>query len=429
MKEITKIELGRQAFIIALDAHKLLSKYLGDIKKQLGEDSSDLLNEVEMRIAELLSEKGLTDKKAILYKDIEHIIKQLGEPKIFKDEDSATAEEPDKSDETPRQLFRSRDRAIIAGVCSGLGNYTALSPWIFRIIFIILILSGGFGLLIYLMLWIIIPEAKTPRDYLRMQGRAVTIDNINALIKRAEFQSAAERAGKLALRGLDRFIALGIRMIGLGFILISFLLLMLGTSLGSYLLVNGVEIAQIKLFPINTQEHIIVVGSVLVMILSAVLLAATGRSIMLKRRIIPSWATSGIIADIVIAAAVSIGLALAAGPDIANRVDKYVHNDTRSLQAFDAVKLTKKNDLSFPIAYSTEADEYKVEIRTLGDIDPKLVKANVVNGELEIDVSKLPDVSKVCSFICPFGEQNIEINVYRPYSNPEPLKFINQTAN
>lgn len=60
--------------------------------------------------------------------------------------------------QTPKKLHRQHDDRVIAGVCGGLGNYFNIDPVIFRILFILLIFSHGIGLLIYLLLWVIVPE-------------------------------------------------------------------------------------------------------------------------------------------------------------------------------------------------------------------------------------------------------------------------------
>jgi phage shock protein C len=58
-----------------------------------------------------------------------------------------------------KKLYRSRTDKKIAGVCAGIAEYFDIDPTIVRIIFVILLLPGGFpGLIPYLILWIVIPE-------------------------------------------------------------------------------------------------------------------------------------------------------------------------------------------------------------------------------------------------------------------------------
>ena len=60
--------------------------------------------------------------------------------------------------EATKKLYRSRTERWLAGVCGGLGNYFGVDPTLVRVIFVILSLTFGSGLLIYLVLWLIIPN-------------------------------------------------------------------------------------------------------------------------------------------------------------------------------------------------------------------------------------------------------------------------------
>lgn len=61
---------------------------------------------------------------------------------------------------TQKRLTRSKDK-MVAGVCSGIGNYLDIDPTIVRIVFVLLAFAGGAAILAYLIMWIIIPEDKT----------------------------------------------------------------------------------------------------------------------------------------------------------------------------------------------------------------------------------------------------------------------------
>lgn len=58
-----------------------------------------------------------------------------------------------------KKLYRSRKERMIAGVCGGLAEYFAIDPTWVRIIFILFFLVGGAALLIYLVLWLLVPSA------------------------------------------------------------------------------------------------------------------------------------------------------------------------------------------------------------------------------------------------------------------------------
>src|ERR1700729_632294 len=107
MNEVNKVHLGRQAFTISVEAHKELKAYLDAIKKQVGDKS--VVDEVELRMAELLAEHGITGEKVILPADVNFLKEQLGNPKDFK-EDTDPIDTNDKPADTKR-LFRDTDNA------------------------------------------------------------------------------------------------------------------------------------------------------------------------------------------------------------------------------------------------------------------------------------------------------------------------------
>jgi phage shock protein PspC (stress-responsive transcriptional regulator) len=152
MNEVTTIHLGRQSFTIAVDAQKELRAYLDAIKASVGD--KDVVEEVELRMAELLTERGVSGDKVILVADVEYLMEQLGDPKEFNDNEETGTERPIADG---KRLFRDTDNAVLAGVSSGLARYFGIDVWIVRIIFIIAIISGGWGVLAYILFWIIVP--------------------------------------------------------------------------------------------------------------------------------------------------------------------------------------------------------------------------------------------------------------------------------
>jgi phage shock protein PspC (stress-responsive transcriptional regulator) len=154
MNEIRHIHLGRLSYTIAADAYKELHDYLEAIRRKAGKE---VVEEVELRIAELLTERGITGDKVVLTKDVDYIKEQLGTPTDFSDDD---ADEPADQPEATKQLFRDPDNAMVAGVAAGLGKYFGIDPLIIRIIFVALTFAGAAGILIYLR-WLLLPWLST----------------------------------------------------------------------------------------------------------------------------------------------------------------------------------------------------------------------------------------------------------------------------
>ncbi len=115
MNEVTKVHLGRQAFTISISARKELRFYLDAIEKQV--EDKEVVEEVELRMAELLTEHGIKGNKVVLPKDIDFLKEQLGNPKDFKEDSDGTDTKVAADD---KQLYPDTDNAMIAGVASGL---------------------------------------------------------------------------------------------------------------------------------------------------------------------------------------------------------------------------------------------------------------------------------------------------------------------
>lgn len=60
------------------------------------------------------------------------------------------------------RLYRSQEDSVIGGVCGGLGNLLNVDPILFRILFVLACIFGGSGLIVYIVLWIVIPLEETP---------------------------------------------------------------------------------------------------------------------------------------------------------------------------------------------------------------------------------------------------------------------------
>ena len=81
-------------------------------------------------------------------------------------------------------MYRDTDHRIIGGVCSGIGAYWNVDPWIIRLIFVVVTMLGGLGLLVYLILYIVLPEARTTAQKIEMKGEPVNIQNIKDSVKK-----------------------------------------------------------------------------------------------------------------------------------------------------------------------------------------------------------------------------------------------------
>ena len=185
MKKVENVNIGGTPFYIDDDAYIKLQKYLNSIENHFSksEGHDEIIDDIEFRLAELFAEQ-IKPRKIITSKDLDAIIAIMGRPEDFGAESfddyvhENTKQEYEQSYKTGRRLFRDGEDKVIAGVCSGLTAYFGMKDPIFmRILFVLLFMSGlaFFG---YILLWIIVPEAKTSSDRLAMTGQPINIESI-----------------------------------------------------------------------------------------------------------------------------------------------------------------------------------------------------------------------------------------------------------
>ena len=190
MKEITRIHLAKTPFSAEIDAKKSLEKYLNLIQKNMHAEP-EAMREIEARMVELLAERGVSKDGVIGNDDVLAVQKQMGEPHDFSDDASEAIddiEDKDIDDKPAKQLMRDPDNAIIGGVCAGVAAYFNINPlWVRLIAIISPFMTFGTAVLIYVVMWLSMPPARTASDKLRMRGEPVTL----ASLKKAAVDEAS----------------------------------------------------------------------------------------------------------------------------------------------------------------------------------------------------------------------------------------------
>jgi phage shock protein PspC (stress-responsive transcriptional regulator)/uncharacterized membrane protein len=185
MKKTLTVNISGIVFHIDEDAYDKLNRYLGRIRQYFSteEGCDEILSGIEGRIAEMFQEKIRDQRQVITLDDVKEVIGQLGEPEQIGGEEPHEKEAPRTyTEKGPKRLYRDPDDKYIAGVCGGLGAFFQVDPTWIRIIFLIGIFAG-FGILLYLILWIVIPRARTTAEKLEMRGEKVNLSNIERSIK------------------------------------------------------------------------------------------------------------------------------------------------------------------------------------------------------------------------------------------------------
>ena len=197
MNKTVNINLGGIFFHIDEDAYHKLTRYFEAIKRSLSNSSGqdEIIKDIEMRIGELIAEKHTNDKQVINLREIDEVIAVMGQPEDYRlDNDDELAKEtpPFYSPKASKKLYRDKEKGMIGGVAAGLGHYFGIDAVWIRILLVLFVWLGGSGIIAYIVLWIVMPEAITTSEKLEMMGEPVNISNIERKV-REEFDSVSER--------------------------------------------------------------------------------------------------------------------------------------------------------------------------------------------------------------------------------------------
>ncbi|MBU3822836.1 PspC domain-containing protein [Flavobacteriaceae bacterium XHP0103] len=204
MNKTVNINLAGTFFHIDEDAYLKLQRYLEAIKRSFTDSQgrSEIISDIEARIAELFNERVKHDKQVIGIKEVDEVIAIMGQPEDYLVDDDIFEDTPNsgtyKKTAPSKKLFRDTDNSYISGVSSGLGHYLGIDAVWMRLLWIILtIASGGTFIIIYILFWILVPAATTTAEKIMMTGEPVNISNIEKKIKDG-FENVADTVSETA---------------------------------------------------------------------------------------------------------------------------------------------------------------------------------------------------------------------------------------
>jgi phage shock protein PspC (stress-responsive transcriptional regulator) len=207
MNKTVNINIGGLFFHIDEDAYLKLSKYFDAIRRSLANSSSndEIMKDIEMRVAELMTDRQKSDKQVINSKDVEEVIAVMGQPEDYRLDDENDAESNFNSNTQSnfnynynykfksKKLYRDEANGMFGGVCTGLSHYFGIDKVWIRILFLIFVFAGfGTGILAYFILWIVTPKAITTSEKLEMTGEPINISNIEKKV-REEFENVSSK--------------------------------------------------------------------------------------------------------------------------------------------------------------------------------------------------------------------------------------------
>lgn len=208
------IGIGGKSFVVETSAYEILRDYLELFSSKIKPgESSEVMEDIESRIAELCSENINAYKNVVTESIVVKIVTQLGLPngESYRPFQGAAAGAANgaagasagsaagaatgasgaysgaagaaygagaEEQRVPKKLFRDSDDKMIGGVCSGLGFYLGADPVLVRVLFLIALLFGTLGFWVYLIIWIVAPLAVNPVQKCEMRGLAPTAENL-----------------------------------------------------------------------------------------------------------------------------------------------------------------------------------------------------------------------------------------------------------
>jgi phage shock protein PspC (stress-responsive transcriptional regulator) len=187
MNKTVNINIGGLFFHIDEDAYQKLSKYFEAIKRSLSNSSGkeEVMKDIEMRVAEIFTERQISDKHVINNFDVDAVIAVMGQPEDYRIDDDASESAPSYNyiHNGRKKLYRDEDKGMIGGVCTGLGHYFGIDSVWLRLFFLLLFFGFGTGVIAYIVLWIAMPKAATTAEKLEMTGKPVNISEIEKKVK------------------------------------------------------------------------------------------------------------------------------------------------------------------------------------------------------------------------------------------------------
>jgi phage shock protein PspC (stress-responsive transcriptional regulator) len=306
MKKTVQIHIGGRHFHIDEDAYNKLSHYLDTLKVHFmasGDSGKEIIEDIEQRIAELIENRLTPGKQSVSIEDTDDIIRTLGKVEDFVyTGQSGEQRESYGYSRDDRRFYRDPDNHYVGGVASGLGEYFDIDPLWIRLAFVALFFLKGVGLLIYIVLWIVVPRARTTAEKLRMKGMPVNLSTIKESVN-AEYgrvksslhnvsRSPAADRTRDALDGILRAIglvfvaifkfiigALGVLFILMGALFLAgMVLFLLGfTSVfGHYNIWHDSTIPNLSNLFINSNHYYLVVISFILLVLIPIIVLIYG---------------------------------------------------------------------------------------------------------------------------------------------------------
>jgi phage shock protein PspC (stress-responsive transcriptional regulator) len=267
MTQVETININGVVFDMDGDAFVALEVYLNSLSRHFEhmQGGEEIIADIEARIVELFTERQGGKKRPVTIDDVRAVTDTLGTLSDIADtdEDGEGASAESKAARPPRRLYRNLDDRIIGGVASGFAKWLGINVVIIRLVFIVAaIFTFMASVPIYLVLWIIIPPARTTRQKLEMLGQPVNISNIEKSIRTnlpsSKFRSIADQT----LGKTDEILRMMFEM-GMRFIRICSGVILCAAGVGAMIFLGFLFFAQEMFFYDNIEWELLTFSELL----------------------------------------------------------------------------------------------------------------------------------------------------------------------
>ena len=190
MQTVNTLSLNGKAYKLEEPGDARLRAYLDEADRVLAQDPdrTEILKDLEQAIGEKCAKTLDAHKDVVSAAEIEQIVAEMGPVQAAETQGGAST----PSAPAPKKLYQIRDGALIAGVCNGIAAYLNLDVTVVRIAFVVLtFLTGGFWILLYLVMMILVPTADTFEQRAAARGAPF---NAQQVIERAKLKYEQFRA-------------------------------------------------------------------------------------------------------------------------------------------------------------------------------------------------------------------------------------------
>ena len=211
MRPVITISLNGNSYQLEQEGYEALRAYLATAEARLADnpDKAEILADLEQAIAEKCAGYLNPHKSVVTCEEVQQVIREMGPVDGGAEAQASGAPHAEGAAQSPpgsstgvgprppgaaRRLYQIREGAMISGVCNGLAAYFNIDVTIVRLIFVVLVLlTGGFWIVAYLVMMFVVPYAETPEEHAAAHGWAF---NAQELIDRAKQHYAQFKDGR-----------------------------------------------------------------------------------------------------------------------------------------------------------------------------------------------------------------------------------------